>query len=216
MSSHIIMATINEEQNKKRSYIYISKEDRGFFPKLRDEFKIKDSLNGNSYNVHLEEQYRIPGLSGFFASHPEITNDTVILIKIKQNKIGSTYEISVRDELDQAVWQDLEVFEIENYIEGGSYQTLVNKFERNPELRTAAIRFHGMTCMACGFNFENKYGEHGKNFIEVHHINPVSHNSKEKPVDPKTEMLVVCSNCHRMIHRRKQIALSLEDLKKLI
>jgi len=207
----IIIEKINATECKKRNHISISRNNQGYFPKRRNEFKIIDSISGVVYPVHLEESYRIPGLSGFLKSHPEITRDTKLRITIKEQ--DEIYEISISDELDQAVRQDLDV---ETYIEGGSFPILLNRSERNPELRTAAIRIHGATCMACGFNFESKYGKHGKNFIEVHHINPVSHNSRRKPVNPKTEMLVVCSNCHRMIHRNKQITLSLDDLKKLM
>jgi 5-methylcytosine-specific restriction enzyme A len=70
--------------------------------------------------------------------------------------------------------------------------------------------------MACGFDFEEKYGDRGSKFIEVHHLKPVSSLEKETIVDLKTEMTVVCSNCHRMIHRKKDKILSLEELRKII
>lgn len=57
-------------------------------------------------------------------------------------------------------------------------------------------------CEVCGFDFEIKYGELGKDFIEAHHIKPVSQmqeNEKTKIED----ILMVCSNCHSMIHRKK-------------
>jgi predicted HNH restriction endonuclease len=33
--------------------------------------------------------------------------------------------------------------------------------ERNPKLAKAAKEFHGTTCMICGFNFQETYGEIG-------------------------------------------------------
>jgi len=70
--------------------------------------------------------------------------------------------------------------------------------------------------MACGFDFEERYGRRGSNFIEVHHLKPVSSLEEETGIDPKTEMVVVCSNCHRMIHRKKDEVLSLDELRKII
>ncbi|MEK7395496.1 MAG: HNH endonuclease, partial [Candidatus Poribacteria bacterium] len=82
--------------------------------------------------------------------------------------------------------------------------------------RVEAISLHGTKCMACDFDFEKKYGERGKGFIEIHHIKPVSELGGNTKVDPATDLVVVCSNCHRMIHRKKNKVLSLEELKKII
>jgi predicted HNH restriction endonuclease len=104
----------------------------------------------------------------------------------------------------------------EDYFEGGKKKCLVNLYERNPKLRADAILFHGKTCKVCAFDFEQFYGERGCNYIEVHHLRPVSSlNGKEK-VNPISDMTVLCSNCHRMIHRSRDNVLSPEELKKLI
>jgi 5-methylcytosine-specific restriction protein A len=69
-------------------------------------------------------------------------------------------------------------------------------------------------CEGCGFNFENKYGERGKDCIECHHTKPVS----ELTVGETTklsELVLLCSNCHRIVHRKKPW-LSITELKELI
>lgn len=69
-------------------------------------------------------------------------------------------------------------------------------------------------CEACGFDFTEKYGELGEGFIEAHHIKPISQmmpNEKTKIED----IVMLCSNCHSMIHRKKPW-LCKSDLKKLI
>jgi 5-methylcytosine-specific restriction protein A len=100
---------------------------------------------------------------------------------------------------------DLDAFrsEEEFFEEGKQKKRFTNYYERNPKLRTAAIQYHGTRCMACGFDFEKVYGKHGTGYIEVHHLLPVSSLKMKTKVDPKTDMAVVCSNCHRMIHRKK-------------
>jgi hypothetical protein len=104
----------------------------------------------------------------------------------------------------------------EYYIEGKSISRLVNTHERNPKLRTEAIKIHGTRCQACGFSFGETYGQHGVNFIEVHHLRPVAQYSGETVVDPLKDMTTVCSNCHRMIHRDPDHPLSLEELCEII
>jgi 5-methylcytosine-specific restriction protein A len=75
--------------------------------------------------------------------------------------------------------------------------------ERNPRLSRDAKRFHGTTCMVCGFNFEVKYGELGAGFIEAHHLTPFAElQGRPTRLDPATDFIVVCPNCHRMLHRR--------------
>lgn len=90
------------------------------------------------------------------------------------------------------------------------------KYERSPKNRAAAMKIHGTKCMACGFDFESKYGELGKDFIEVHHTVPLHSRDEEVDVNPKTDLICVCSNCHRMIHRKKGVVLSLVELKRII
>jgi len=101
-------------------------------------------------------------------------------------------------------------------VEGNRKEKLVRYYERNPKLRARAISFHGLTCKVCGFNFEKVYGKRGKNYIEAHHIIPISSLDTETEVDYKSEMTVLCSNCHRMIHREKNNPLSVEGLKKIL
>ena len=96
--------------------------------------------------------------------------------------------------------------------EGGEKVYVSVRRERDPKLRSDAIALHGLDCMACGFNFEDFYGRAGKDFIEVHHIVPLSDAGRTE-TNPATDLIVLCANCHRIIHRRKNICLSLDELK---
>ncbi|MED4046764.1 HNH endonuclease, partial [Priestia aryabhattai] len=66
-----------------------------------------------------------------------------------------------------------------------------------------------------GFNFEEVYGERGRDFIEIHHIKPLSSLKEAVAINPKTDLVPLCANCHRMIHRRKNEVLTVEQLKAL-
>jgi 5-methylcytosine-specific restriction protein A len=71
-------------------------------------------------------------------------------------------------------------------------------------------------CCICGFDFELAYGERGKGFIEIHHTKPLSEVDEEIFINPETDLVPVCSNCHRMIHRRKDDILSVEEIKRFL
>ncbi|MFC2099090.1 HNH endonuclease [Bacteroidota bacterium] len=69
-------------------------------------------------------------------------------------------------------------------------------------------------CQVCGFDFHEKYGEIGFDFIEGHHTLPISQLKGEVRTKVK-DVALVCSNCHRMLHRKRPW-LNMDDLKKLI
>ena len=95
-------------------------------------------------------------------------------------------------------------------------QVLVNVYERDQNAREKCIKHFGYNCQICGFDFKKKYGEYGKDFIHIHHINPIYlANGKKYKLDPKNDLIPVCPNCHAMIHRKKPI-LTPEELKSII
>ena len=101
--------------------------------------------------------------------------------------------------------------------EGREREIRSNRVERSRKLVERAKEIHGLSCQACGFNFEKAYGGHGAGFIEVHHKVPVAEAAKEGggKVDAKAAMAVLCSNCHRMIHRGSEL-LEIDDLKAIV
>jgi len=109
-----------------------------------------------------------------------------------------------------------EEVDAEVFAEGGHRLRYTRYYERNPRLRAAAVAYHGTTCMVCDFNFERVYGPHGAGYIEVYHLHPISTVLEQTSVDPRTDMVVVCANCHRMIHRRRDAILSVAQLKHLL
>lgn len=81
------------------------------------------------------------------------------------------------------------------------------RIERNRKLATKVKKLQGYTCKACGFNFELAYGAIGRDFIEAHHLTPLSELTGDVVLlDPKQDFRVLCSNCHRMIHRSEFVA----------
>lgn len=100
------------------------------------------------------------------------------------------------------------------YIEGAVKLVHANAYERSLAARKAAIRHHGSTCAICSFDFEEHFGPTMSGFIHVHHIKPLNEIDEEYRVDPKTDLIPVCPNCHAVIHSRRQ-TLSVDEVRAI-
>jgi hypothetical protein len=102
--------------------------------------------------------------------------------------------------------------------EGERYRREVNFFKRNPQLRRDAIAKHGCRCAVCTFDFEAHYGQLGRAYIEIHHLNPLGERAAllNGSVDQTTvdDVIPLCSNCHRMAHRERP-AVSIARLREI-
>ncbi|MAF68674.1 MAG: hypothetical protein CMH25_04945 [Micavibrio sp.] len=75
----------------------------------------------------------------------------------------------------------------------------------------------GHSCTACNLKFTDIYGELGENFIEAHHLVPYSQlkEGQEREINIEQDFVVLCANCHRMIHRMDDVS-DLEGLRRII
>ena len=77
--------------------------------------------------------------------------------------------------------------------------------ERNPRLvaqkKQLVLETEGcLACEVCGFDFKEHYGERGTGFCEVHHLEPIG-TRIENTTTRSEDLVILCSNCHRIIHR---------------
>jgi predicted HNH restriction endonuclease len=84
--------------------------------------------------------------------------------------------------------------------EGAVCQVAVNAYERNATARNLCILHYGSSCIVCGFNFAQVYGEVGEGIIHVHHLRSLSDIGAEYEIDPVRDLRPVCPNCHAIIH----------------
>lgn len=112
--------------------------------------------------------------------------------------------------------------DIDRYLSGSEgYPRLVAHLrrERNTTIvkakKKAIVEATGkLRCEVCEFDFSETYGEYGEDFCEVHHLKQLS---KADGV-VKTELqdlAIVCSNCHRIIHRTDPM-LGIAELSKIV
>ncbi|MBK9578947.1 MAG: HNH endonuclease [Fibrobacteres bacterium] len=112
------------------------------------------------------------------------------------------------------VGKSAQTTEVAGKIEGAKYDIISTRYERNSKNRAACLKIHGYACKICGFEFVKKYGQYGKGYIQVHHVEPLSEIGNEVVVDPKVDLIPICCNCHAMIHH-KTPALTPKELKRI-
>lgn len=106
--------------------------------------------------------------------------------------------------------------ELAGEVEGRAVLRLSRTYERSPRNRAIAVRVHGTTCVACGFNFDMFYSaEHARSYIEIHHLDPLAQRGA-RVIDPLIDLRPLCANCHSMVHRNPARVLPIEELRALI
>ncbi len=184
-----------------------------------------DTTNENT-NVILDPSWSRNGYSHSIKHIHKVLDEGYDLLvfkkKTKKNSAGATINDGFEPNVEKRKLQDegdgvFKAVPIDSYLpeeviessgkkrfyEGSMKTVLVNAYERNEEARNACIKEYGDNyfCAICGFDFEEKYGVRGKEFIHVHHIVPISEVKEEYEVNPKTDLIPVCPNCHAMLHR---------------
>lgn len=109
--------------------------------------------------------------------------------------------------------------ENEEFPEGRELFIRHRSYERNPRLvemaKTNAMDTCGrLACIVCEFDFAAAYGSVGEGFIECHHIVPISELG-EHGSTRLCDVVLVCSNCHRMLHRKRPW-LTIDELQTLL
>lgn len=122
--------------------------------------------------------------------------------------------------LDEDEVESLKELEKRTFEEGRQRLVRHERLEktRNPALVSEAkrlfrIRNGRLFCEACEFDFEERYGARGKDYIEAHHKMPIS-TLTTSVSNTVNDLAMVCSNCHRMLHRPPWI--SVDELKEFI
>jgi len=186
-------------QNRQRPYVQIwkiRKDDPGFIsllweyaPRKRDNKNLKRK---QYFQTHFKSTNIVINIPGLVSDVPDFIEECFILV---DNRLRA-------DALD-----GMPPIDRDGFPEGKLYEKRHKIKERDPRLGIIAKeRFkvlHGrLYCLVCSFDFENKYGSLGKDFIEAHHITPVSQ-LRPGSITRVEDIVLVCANCHRMLHKKR-------------
>jgi len=172
------------------------------FPQLFDTRPIDLQASGQSTRLAFYEPGHAFGkvyLRDSMPSNDELVNDLgymLNLYSLLHSRGGVTELISDTEQPDEP--------SIPDTMEERRRFRYHKSIERNSRLSKAAKEYHGYVCQICGFDFEKEYGELGKEYIEAHHLVPISElpQGQVTQLSPVDDFAVLCANCHRMIHRK--------------
>lgn len=140
--------------------------------------------NGNRHDVEVVKAFQL--------RHDEMHEEARTITVALREWADSPHAIADPDLLDESA------------DEGRAVLRVHLRRERSAALRRRKIadaRRHGqaIACEACGFDFLAIYGERGADYIECHHRTPLHESG---PVQTRLkDLALICSNCHRMVHR---------------
>lgn len=188
--------------------------------KANEKFRNANGVNMKLANFKfIDPEYSGEGLKGGSVLDKEIFfefNKNLSGLKLTANNIK--YISKYINENDLNI--DVESYENMDVYSEGSLVYKWHKFrERNStivnKLKAISLKEKGkLACEVCGFDFGLTYGKLGHGFIEAHHKIPLALLKAERQVRME-DFALLCSNCHRMVHRQFN-SISIENLTKLL
>lgn len=98
--------------------------------------------------------------------------------------------------------------------EGARFIKEVTGYERSRFNRALCLRYYGFICRGCGIEMEKVYGPLGQGVIHVHHLVPVSQMGGTYVLNPVTDLIPLCPNCHNVVHRENPPT-GMDELRRL-
>lgn len=118
------------------------------------------------------------------------------------------------DTLNRAVLNATKTSEEKEALEGELFNNESTFRSRNQALINAKKINSDYRCEICGFSFQEKYGSMGKEYIIAHHIKALS-SRPTSSITKQKDIVLVCANCHAMIHTKNPPVLP-QKLRELL
>jgi 5-methylcytosine-specific restriction protein A len=164
------------------------------------------------FSINLEREDNSPGWWRIISDGEYVDNK--FNWKLKPELIEALIDLRLLEENNPKIYPEVVIKKFE-YCEGSVKKAEINVYERNYLARNECIKYYKPICSVCYFNFEDKYGKLGKDFIHVHHIKDIAYIGAEYKVNPIEDLRPVCPNCHAMLHQTTP-AMSIEKLREIV
>ena len=199
---------------------------------LLNRFRNKNGLYGdakfrNTNGVYMkmmnlrgfDDRYEGKGLPASSKGDREVWNDFFDKPEELKKAANSIRRYISSDNTEIDINLDIDNEFEEEASEGKVVTRIHQTYERDTKLvrrkKEKVLKEKGkLTCEVCGFDFRARYGERGREYIECHHTKPVSEIG-DKGKTSLDDLALLCSNCHRMIHRKRPW-ISVSKLKELL
>ena len=183
-----------------------------------DRFRNPDGISMKIANLmHLDPDYPGGGLPSHSKQDAEAWN-AFSTMRRECIDLAAAIRLHLQTEMETLKSVAL-VGPFDEAYEGSILLRVHQHYERNARLiaakKAAALADTGdLQCEVCGFSFVKTYGEQGRGFIECHHAIPLSRLKKQVRTR-LADLVLVCANCHRMLHRGFGL-LSVAQLKETL
>lgn len=198
---------IHPEEDRTESF----RNPSGVYMKLCNFLRIDPGYEGEGLNAgsKLDEEVWREFI-------PEDSLDSIERGKIEIGKIAT--KISTQYEIAGSISYDKLEQDEYSFREGRIIERLHKIRERNSRLvdkkkKQVLAEFGRLKCEVCGFDFAERYRDIGNGFIECHHNVPLS--TLETPRTKLSDLSLVCSNCHSMLHRARPW-MAVQELKRAL
>ncbi|MBD8045185.1 HNH endonuclease [Arthrobacter sp. Sa2BUA2] len=94
--------------------------------------------------------------------------------------------------------------------------SLASRYENDPDAVRICLVHHGPVCSACGFDFAAAFGPEGTDLMQAHHIVPPRLVHEDYELDPATDLVPLCPNCHAMAHACSPDPYTPAELRRLL
>jgi predicted HNH restriction endonuclease len=179
------------------------RSDTHFSQKVRN-LKSHNTLERQNYATNYEDGFKLTQHGFDYVNSHKEALDYLLRDEFNYEDVKSAIE-----NISSA--EGVSILPIEEFVSEGRLRTKsVQIRERSSRLRMIALEYfthHGViSCDCCGFNFPTYYGlNYGVDCIEIHHVKPIfqyGDNTVEQTVENALKnLLPVCPNCHRVIHK---------------
>lgn len=204
----------------KDAEILENRSDTYFSQKVRN-LKSHDTLTKNGYAVYNNGTFTLTQ-KGFEFLNQNLDNIQYLLSSDFEYKDIKDSLINLsQDQKRHISFNFNEIIQ-----EGKQIYSLSKTYQRSKKLRDSAIDHFThdniIKCDCCGFETSSYYGNKYGNItcIEIHHLKPIflyEGDDEMKTIEEAIKnLLPVCPNCHRIIHKNKITANMIPNLKKEI
>lgn len=192
-----------------------NRKDTYFSQKVRN-LKSHDTLERDGYAIYSDGQFQITSKGALFVENNIESIRYLLHSGFDYDDVRHVFgEFATKPKTMHIPYEEI-------VVEGISKNVSVKVRERSRKLRDAAIEHFTQNgvikCDCCGFEFKSFYGPRfGGSCIEIHHIKPIfsySNENVQKSIEEALRnLLPVCPNCHRVIHKQHITADSLQAFK---
>lgn len=200
----------------KDAEIIVNRSDTYFSQKVRN-LKSHDTLSKNGYADYNDGIYTLTD-KGLIFLYQNINNIQYLLSSDFEYKDIKDSLINLSQNQERHISSFNEIIQ-----EGKQIYSLSKTYQRSKKLRDSAIEHFShdniIKCDCCGFETSSYYGNKYGNIvcIEIHHLKPIflyEGDDETKTIEEAIKnLLPVCPNCHRIIHKNKITVNMIPDFK---